>query len=422
VYYHWGNEYERYSNVFQKYVAWKTAHMGVDAIIGSHAHVMQELGEIRVSDTKTVPVFYGLGNYIWGAPPIYERETVLNNILAMLTVLYDEETGAVQVKPSYVPLYIGQKGGSVETLDMQSLPEEGYDAFAERYGIRPETVLAQIRETVENRLHPAETVLYFDQVFRMHVVERRSLLEGFLPDHRYVEFRSEDTLVASALQNGYVTGNAPGYAGLTAVDAEGKETVFMVQVLPGEESHFPVVVNEQNLVRDIYLPPNRVSGEEYSLGEKMQLCKNVAEAWKSMQAAAAESGVGLKAVHGMRFKIDQIRRRANYAKMYGDAAARRRYHRFGCTEHHLGTAVDVAAGTHNGEATTKAVAYQWIRENAWRFGFVVRKFTAKIENVAYLHLRHLEDQSLVELLHTNNLSIEEYITDYEKYKKDEKNL
>ena len=415
VYYHWGNEYERYSNVFQKYVAWKTAYMGVDAIIGSHAHVMQELGEIRVSDTKTVPVFYGLGNYIWGAPPIYERETVLNNILAMLDVRYEEDTGNVQVVPSYVPLYIGQKNGAVETLDMMTLPVESYDAFAECYGIRPEKVLEQIRETVENRLHPVTTEWYFDRVFRLKAGERMSLLKDFLPDRQYVEFRSEDTLVASALQNGYVIGNAPGYAGLTAVDTNGNEVIFMVQVLPGEESRFPVVVNSYNLVRDIYLPPNRVSGDEYGLGEKLQLCKPVAEAWKAMHTAAAEEGVYLKAVHGMRFKIDQIKRRANYAKMYGDAAAQKRYRRFGYTEHHLGTCVDVAPGTLDGAVTPKAEAYGWLREHAWKYGFVPRKFTAKIDNVAYLHLRHLEDQALVELLHRLNISLEEYLTNYEQY-------
>ena len=46
VYYHWGNEYERTSNVLQKYIAYRTARMGADAIIGSHAHVLQEQGEV----------------------------------------------------------------------------------------------------------------------------------------------------------------------------------------------------------------------------------------------------------------------------------------------------------------------------------------------------------------------------------------
>lgn len=416
MYFHWGNEYERYSNVFQKYLAWRAAHMGVDAIIGSHAHVMQELGEIRISDTKTVPVFYGLGNYIWGAPPIYERETVLNNILARLDISYDKETGRVQVEPSYIPLYIGQKGKLIETIDMQSLSTAEYDAFAERFGIHPATVLDQIRETVENRVHPVVPELHFDRIFKLRTGERLSLLTGFLPDKKYVEFRSEDTITASVTQNGFVIGNTPGYAGLTAVAADGGETVFMVQVLPGEKSQFPILVNEQNLVRDIYLPANRVGGEEYALPDKLQLCRPAAEAWVAMQNAARADGIHLNAIHATRFKIDQIKRRANYAKLYGDAAARRRYHRFGCTEHHLGTALDVAAGTYEGEKTPRAAAYQWIQNNAGNFGFVLRKVTAKIEQVVYLHLRHLEDQSLVATLTKHNISIEEYLTNYEQYK------
>lgn len=419
VYYHWGNEYERYSNVFQKYVAWRTAHMGVDAIIGSHAHVMQELGEITVSDgtrKKRVPVFYGLGNYIWGAPPIYERETVLNNILAMLTVLYDEETGGVQVTPSYVPLYIAQKDNLFETIDMQALPMEDYASFEKRFGISAEKVLSQICETVENRVHPVTPELYFERIFRMCTGERASVLEGFLPDKKYVEFRSEDAIIASVMQNGYVIGNSPGYVGMTAVDADGGETAFLVQILPGEQSEFPLVVNEQNSVRDLYRLFDFVTGENYGLGEGIRLRKSSAQAWRIMQLAAREEGIYLKIVHAFRSKKDQVIRRYNYAKLYGDAAARRRYHRFGCTEHHLGTALDVAGGVYNGVVTPKADAFQWVQQNCGKFGFVWRRFTAKVENVAYIHLRYLGEQKLVELLNEKNITIEEYLTHYEEYK------
>lgn len=417
MYYHWGNEYERYSNVFQKYLAWRTAHMGVDAIIGSHAHVIQELGEIRVSDTKCVPVFYGLGNYIWGAPPSYERETVLNNILAKLVVEYDEQTGTVQVTPSYMPMYIAQNDNKFETIDLHALPVEAYASFEERFGVSVERVLEQIRDTVENRLHPVVSELYFERIFRLRTGERTSLLD-FLPDKQYVAFRSEDTITASVTQNGFVIGNTPGYAGLTAVDADGGETVFVVQVLSGENSPFPILVNELNMVRDIYLPANRVSGEDYALSENLQLCKSAAEAWKAMYLAARADGIHLKAVHALRHKIDQIKRRANYAKLYGDTAARNRYHRFGCTEHHLGTALDVAAGTHEGVSTPRLVAYQWLLRNGNKFGFVVRKIPAKTERVSYVHLRHLEDQFLVDLLNKHSITIEEYLTNYEQYQND----
>lgn len=415
VYYHWGNEYERHSNVFQKYVAWRTAHMGADAIIGAHAHVMQELDEIKLSRNgkeKCVPVFYGLGNYIWGAPPIYERETVLNSILAVLNIRYDEESGDVQVLPSWIPMYIGQKAGQFQTIDLQALSPEASETFAEHYGIRVDTVLDQIRDTVENRIHPASTEFYFDRIFRMKAGTRVSLLEGFLSEREYVEFRSEDAIVASVLQNGFVIGNSPGYVGITAVDAQGRETVCMVQILPGESGKFPVLVNAHNAVRDLYARPDVVKGEDFGLPDNMELCRPAAESWKAMLLAAREEGVHLKVMHAFRSKKDQTIRRRNYAKLYGDAAAKRRYQQFGRTEHHLGLALDVSCGEYNGEKTTKADAFQWVEKNACRYGFLARKRASKIENVVYIHLCYLEDQNLARMLTENGLTLEQYLTNY----------
>ena len=418
VYYHWGNEYERYSNVFQKYVAWRTAHMGVDAIIGSHAHVMQELGGITVVDggkEKLVPVFYGLGNYIWGAPPIYERETVLNNILALLDIAYNEETGEVQVTPGWVPLYIAQKDNVFETIDMRALPREEYACFEKRFGIHPEKVLSQIQETVENRVHPAPINLQFRRLFRMKTGERRSLLKDFLPEKEYTAFRSEDAIIASVTQNGYVIGNSAGYVGITAIDSDGTETALLVKVLQGAPSKFPILVNEQNYIRDIYQQPNKVDGKLYEFSPDLRLCKPAAEAWKAMCLAAREDGVYLKMTAATRTKTMQAKRRSEYAAKYGDAAVRRRYHTVGCSEHHLGTALDVNGGTYNGVATPKAKAFQWVQKNCGRFGFVARRFTAKVEHVAYIHLRYLEDQKLVQLLNEKEITIEEYLTRIEQY-------
>ena len=69
--------------------------MGADAIIGSHAHVIQEEDSIEVEydgKLKTVPVFYGMGNYCWGGRmPRTGRETVHNGIIAFLDIAYDKE-------------------------------------------------------------------------------------------------------------------------------------------------------------------------------------------------------------------------------------------------------------------------------------------------------------------------------------------
>lgn len=62
---HWGDEYSRAPNSFQKELAQKLCDAGVDIIIGSHPHVVQPVEMITSSDKKhETLVIYSLGNYI----------------------------------------------------------------------------------------------------------------------------------------------------------------------------------------------------------------------------------------------------------------------------------------------------------------------------------------------------------------------
>jgi hypothetical protein len=61
VYVHWGTEYQTCPNSDQRQLAATLATAGADAIIGTHAHVLQGAG--WRSDGKYVA--YGLGNYFW---------------------------------------------------------------------------------------------------------------------------------------------------------------------------------------------------------------------------------------------------------------------------------------------------------------------------------------------------------------------
>lgn len=415
VYYHWGNEYERYSNIFQNYVAWRTAQMGVDAIIGSHAHVMQELSEIKVSTEqgeKAVPVFYGLGNYIWGAPPIGGRDTVLNNILARLEIGYDPCTRRVQVEPNYVPMYIDLDPENYRTVDVGGLSDEQAAAFAERYGVTREAVLKEIADTLAG-LRPAPVKLRFDRIFTLQTGQRVSLTDTFLPEKQYVRFRCEDAVVASVTQNGAIIGNSAGYVGVAAMDGDGTETLCMVRVERGRKSTFPVLVNANNPVRDIYIPPNRVTGEECGLPEGMSLYEGAAEGWKAMRADAAEQGIYLNPVYGYRTKKDQLVRINKYTRRYGQKAAQRRYMKVGCSEHHLGVVLDVNGGKSGDVVTPKADAIRWVQSNCHKYGFVARKITADMKYTPYVHLRYFDDRGLANYLTENGVTLEDYLTEYE---------
>lgn len=60
VYVHWGVEYEPIHSIKQKKLASYLVSQGIDAIIGHHPHVVQDIELI-----ENVPVFYSLGNTIF---------------------------------------------------------------------------------------------------------------------------------------------------------------------------------------------------------------------------------------------------------------------------------------------------------------------------------------------------------------------
>lgn len=60
AYVHWGNEYEREHDAAQEDLAKALIDEGVDAVIGHHPHVVQDVGLY-----KNAPIFYSLGNFIF---------------------------------------------------------------------------------------------------------------------------------------------------------------------------------------------------------------------------------------------------------------------------------------------------------------------------------------------------------------------
>ncbi|SFU28207.1 poly-gamma-glutamate synthesis protein (capsule biosynthesis protein) [Clostridium sp. DSM 8431] len=74
-YIHWGIEYQTTANDKQKYLAKKLSELGVDAIIGSHPHVVQPIETIKnEASNKETLVCYSLGNFISN-----QREETMGN-------------------------------------------------------------------------------------------------------------------------------------------------------------------------------------------------------------------------------------------------------------------------------------------------------------------------------------------------------
>ena len=64
-YIHWGEEYQRSPNTWQKSIAQKLCNMGVDVIVGGHPHVLQPVSLLHAEGSSKITVCaYSLGNAI----------------------------------------------------------------------------------------------------------------------------------------------------------------------------------------------------------------------------------------------------------------------------------------------------------------------------------------------------------------------
>ena len=110
AYLHWGEEYQRSANRWQKSIAEKVADFGADIIFASHPHVLQP-----VEWLGDVPVFYSMGNFISN-----QRAETLDNryteqgMLANVDLVWDPETETVtDMSMNVLPVWVDrfQSGG-----------------------------------------------------------------------------------------------------------------------------------------------------------------------------------------------------------------------------------------------------------------------------------------------------------------------
>ena len=127
---HWGNEYELKSNAIQENLACFMTKAGVDAIIGSHPHVVQNFAMLSRSDSSKVPVFYSTGNMISN-----QRWRNSNGgILARITILKN----SCKIKHvDYLPFFV-YKGTLNGKFQYYLIPTEKY-----RNGLLPVSLPAR---------------------------------------------------------------------------------------------------------------------------------------------------------------------------------------------------------------------------------------------------------------------------------------
>ncbi len=107
VFIHWGAEYQRTPNSFQKRIAEFLFSEGVDMIFGSHPHVIQPM-EIRTDHGKTQFIIYSMGNFISNQRKKYTD----SGVIVRIQLIKNLKSGETTInKIDYTPTYVSTSGG-----------------------------------------------------------------------------------------------------------------------------------------------------------------------------------------------------------------------------------------------------------------------------------------------------------------------
>lgn len=100
---HWGIEYQMKPNDEQRAIGQQLADTGVvDAIIGTHPHVPQEVAELAGKDGKKVPIVYSTGNFWSGQDEKCCTRETATGLITQLAITVDDDgarVGAMKYTP-----------------------------------------------------------------------------------------------------------------------------------------------------------------------------------------------------------------------------------------------------------------------------------------------------------------------------------
>lgn len=139
------------------------------------------------------------------------------------------------------------------------------------------------------------------------------------------------------------------------------------------------------------------------------LTRETSTAFESMRSAAAREGLSLFIRSGFRSYATQRSLYASYVAKSGQAAADRYSARAGHSEHQSGLALDVNSTSGSFASTREG---RWVKDNAHRFGFIVRYPQGKEHITGYMyepwHLRYVGND-LARTLYSSGQTLEEYL-------------
>lgn len=173
-----------------------------------------------------------------------------------------------------------------------------------------------------------------------------------------------------------------------------------------------ILVNKHNYLKEDYVPENLKSlSSTYALSN-MKMVEEAANAFESLSKDASKENYRIIAMSTYRSYEYQIDLYNKYVKSDGKDAADTYSGRPGNSEHQTGLAVDVYNQTETYTNFEKTKEYNWMQENAYKYGFILRFPKDKENETGYefesWHYRYV-GKDIAKYIHKHNITLEEYI-------------
>lgn len=173
-----------------------------------------------------------------------------------------------------------------------------------------------------------------------------------------------------------------------------------------------ILVNKYNYVTENYVPENLQPLNTSYARSGMQLVDIAKEAFESMSDDAKKEGMNIIAMSSYRSYDYQVNLYNNYSKTDGKEAADTYSARPGYSEHQTGLAVDVYNLELPYTSFEETEEFNWMQENAYKYGFVLRFPKDKVDITGYQyeawHYRYV-GKEVAKYIHNHNMTLEEYI-------------
>lgn len=220
---------------------------------------------------------------------------------------------------------------------------------------------------------------------------------------------------------GLITRFTVGAKDTSANESTESKPVFYqdIQVVDNPDS-LSVLVNKNYSLPEDYEPQDLILLDVPLYNEDVNnegnyLRKEAANALKNLFSAAFKEGHELIARSGYRSYETQVSLYQRYVENDGVEAADTYSARPGHSEHQTGLTVDITSDSVHGgltEAFGETEEGKWVKENAHRFGFIIRYPQDRVSETGYQyepwHLRYVGIESATEI-YNDQLILEDYV-------------